>query len=52
MQGLISINKRLEAENDFIKASQGKTGALINQRQAALDASMVTGKLVEKIKYY
>lgn len=52
MQGLISINQRLEAENDFIKASQEKTGALINQRQAALDASMVTGKLVGKIQYY
>lgn len=52
VQGLISINQRLEAENDFIKASQGKTNALINQRQAALDASKVTGKLVQKIQYY
>lgn len=50
-QGLISINQRLEAENDYVKASQGKTEALINQRQAAMEASMVTGKLVEKIQY-
>lgn len=51
MQGLISINQRLEAENDYVKAAQGKTQALINQRQAAMEASMVTGKLTEKIQY-
>lgn len=51
-QGLISINQRLEAENDFVKASQGKTEALINQRESALEAEKVGGKLIEKIQYY
>lgn len=51
-QGLISINQRLEAENDFVKASQEKTEALINQRESALEAEKVGGRLIEKIRYY
>lgn len=50
-QGLISISQRLEAENDFLKAGQNKTEVLINQRQASLEAMMVTGRLTEKIQY-
>lgn len=50
-QGLISINQRLEAENDFVKASQTKTQALIDQRQAALETMAVTGRLSEKIQF-
>lgn len=50
-QGLISVTQRLEAENDFVKAGQNQTQALINQRQAALDAIAVTGKLSQKIQY-
>lgn len=50
-QGLISINQRLEAENDFIKASQHKTEVLINQREAALEVGKAAGKLSEKIQY-
>lgn len=51
VQGLISINQRLEAENDFVKAAQNKTQILISQREAALEASKVTGKLSEKIQF-
>lgn len=50
-QGLISITQRLEAENDYVKAGQEKTEVLINQRQAALEALSVTGRLSEKIQY-
>lgn len=50
-QGLISISQRLEAENDFVKAAQNKTEVLTNQRQSALEAMMVTGRLSEKIYY-
>lgn len=52
VQGLISINQRLEAENDYVKAAQSKTEALINQRQSAMEANKVTGKLSQKIQYY
>lgn len=52
MQGLISINQRLEAENDFVKAAQEKTEAIINQRESALEAQKVEGKLLSKIQYY
>ena len=50
-QGLMSITQRLEAENDYLKAGQEKTQVLITQRQAALEALAVTGKLTEKIQY-
>lgn len=50
-QGLFSINQRLEAENDFIKAGQKQTEARMNQRQAAIEALMVTGHLSDKIQY-
>lgn len=50
-QGLISISQRLEAENDYFKAGQRKTEVLINQRQAALEALMSTGKLSQQIQY-
>lgn len=52
MQGLISINQRLEAENDFVKAAQEKTEALINQRESALEAQKTGGKLHSQIQYY
>lgn len=51
LEGLISINQRLEAENDFVKASQEKTQAMIEQRKAALEAIQVTGKLSTQIQY-
>lgn len=51
LEGLISINQRLEAENDFVKASQEKTQAMIQQRKAALEAIQVTGKLSTQIQY-
>ncbi|MBW7891817.1 MAG: TolC family protein [Chitinophagaceae bacterium] len=50
-QGLISVTQRLEAENDYVKAGQERTEALINQRQAAIEALAVTGRLSEKIQY-
>lgn len=50
-QGLISVTQRLEAENDFVKAEQNKTEVLVAERQAALEAIGVTGKLTEKIQY-
>lgn len=52
VQGLISINQRLEAENDYMKAAQGKVEILINQRRAAMEAQMASGKLSQNIFYY
>lgn len=49
--GLISINQRLEAENEHIKAGQKKTKSLIKERQAAIETLMVTGHLSQKIHY-
>lgn len=50
-QGLISVSDRLEAENDFVKAGQKMTGALIDQRKAALEALAVTGNLFQQIQF-
>lgn len=50
-QGLISVNQRLEAENDFVKSEQHHTEILTDQRRAALEAAAVAGKLSEQIQY-
>lgn len=46
-EGLIGISDRLEAENDLYKAAQNKVNVIINQRLAAIEVMMSTGKIYE-----
>lgn len=48
-EGLINISERLEAENDFFKASTEKIESLMQQRKTALDALSATGNLMQII---
>lgn len=50
-EGLISITDRLAAESDFFAAEQQNVQAVINQRQAALDALKVTGEIYNQINF-
>jgi len=48
-EGLISISERLEAENDFFKASTEKIESLMQQRKTALETLSATGDLMQII---
>lgn len=50
-EGLLSVTDRVAAENDFLKAAQGRAGALVAQRQAAMEALQAAGSLTETIIY-
>lgn len=50
-EGLLSVTDRVAAENDFLKAAQGRVEALAAQRQAALETWQAAGQLTQKIIY-
>ncbi len=50
-QGLISVNDRLAADNDYLQAAQGRVEALVNQRQSALEAWMAAGPIAAGITF-
>lgn len=51
LNGLISISERLEAENDYVKAGQKRSKAIMEQRNSAIETLMVSGRLSQKIQY-
>jgi outer membrane protein TolC/predicted transcriptional regulator len=47
-EGLISISERLEAENEYLKATTNKINILIDQRLSAIETIITTGDLTKK----
>ncbi len=49
-QGLISITQRLEAENDFYKASYNKFSSITEERLSVIEILISNGKLMNNIQ--